>query len=152
MKAKLHNSAVVFQSTRPWGARHTPPGKIIVYSLFQSTRPWGARHFDSKKSVVDMLISIHAPMRGATSTLNVCSPSLISISIHAPMRGATCAKKLLVFRHWKISIHAPMRGATNQCQSHCRRLMNFNPRAHEGRDNNVPFPLPPSPLFQSTRP
>ena len=26
----------------------------------------GATYFDSKKSVVDMLISIHAPMKGAT--------------------------------------------------------------------------------------
>ena len=57
-----------------------------------------------------MLISIHAPTRGATSR-SVYSLCHYAISIHAPTRGATM---LSVFRSkaFGISIHAPTRGAT----------------------------------------
>ena len=55
-------------------------------------------------------ISIHAPPRGATSSVPD-SPDCRKISIHAPPRGATdcqCVQPILPF----ISIHAPPRGAT----------------------------------------
>ena len=56
-------------------------------------------------------ISIHAPTRGATISLDVAF-SHISISIHAPTRGATISLDV-AFSHISISIHAPTRGATN---------------------------------------
>ncbi len=59
-----------------------------------------------------MLISIHAPAKGATS--DVLGPCAISpISIHAPAKGATqhVAKDLVLVG---ISIHAPAKGATAQ--------------------------------------
>ena len=58
----------------------------------------------------EVIISIHAPMKGATK-LNAPPIPVTAISIHAPMKGATC-------QSWwdspniHISIHAPMKGAT----------------------------------------
>ena len=79
-----------------------------------------AYHFNSRPSARGdavsscvfsiLLISIHAPPRGATGTREIFT-IVFSISIHAPPRGATP-----LLQHWKksepISIHAPPRGAT----------------------------------------
>ena len=108
---------------------------------------------DKDISYLWVLVSIHAPTRGATmdKEFNDC-PSWVSI--HAPTRGATF--------HWPkyprvmiVSIHAPTRGATRQgatlqlkamfqsTRPRGARLMvlsslvghmGFNPRAHAGRD------------------
>ena len=56
-------------------------------------------------------ISIHAPMKGATTLVVGISQSL-AISIHAPMKGATVVKTSLA-NFSGISIHAPMKGATH---------------------------------------
>ena len=58
-----------------------------------------------------MIISIHTPPRGATSSISLINCSIYVISIHAPPRGATkfclrCGSRT------GISIHAPPRGAT----------------------------------------
>ena len=79
-----------------------------------------------------LLISIHAPTRGATAT-NTCKAKYRVISIHAPTRGATALIRAFtaIFQHFnprshersdqatnlnsthkEISIHAPTRGAT----------------------------------------
>ena len=44
---------------------------------------------------------------------------------------------MLVFKSMPfiISIHAPMRGATTSRRAKRLRHLNFNPRAHEGRDS-----------------
>ncbi len=57
-----------------------------------------------------MVISIHAPLRGATITTAAISP-FSTISIHAPLRGATTATPRRPTED-EISIHAPLRGAT----------------------------------------
>ncbi len=79
-------------------------------------------------------ISIHAPMRGATS---VCIYKAVvhSISIHAPMRGATACLVLVQSLMPFISIHAPIRGATIINVETIYFTLYFNPRAHEGRDS-----------------
>ena len=57
-----------------------------------------------------VMISIHAPIRGATD-LPPGIQSVLDISIHAPIRGATnCGIDYIVKD--SISIHAPIRGAT----------------------------------------
>ena len=77
-------------------------------------------------------ISIHAPARGATGSLEVVKSGGI-ISIHAPARGATP-----VYRHAlegeKISIHAPARGATKLSPYRLQGYLYFNPRSREGSD------------------
>ena len=72
-------------------------------------------------------------MRGATINANSLWEQAIYISIHAPMRGATTYNNGYSY-HLSISIHAPMRGATTFCTISSVRLLDFNPRAHEGRD------------------
>ena len=80
---------IVFQSTRPWGARLTwsthrsssapsfnprarggrdvsLPRNTIYPNLFQSTRPWGARLCRPYETLPTHLVSIHAPVGGAT--------------------------------------------------------------------------------------
>ena len=58
-----------------------------------------------------VLISIHAPARGAT-TGRQATGCAGSISIHAPARGATYQQGIERMWSRKISIHAPARGAT----------------------------------------
>ena len=101
-----------------------------------------------------MLISIHAPTRGATEYGKQYWADH-RISIHAPTRGATSVT-IQKAESKKISIHAPTRGATRISyvlipsfifQSTLPRgerpLINFNqlvdldfnPRSHEGSDD-----------------
>ena len=77
---------------------------------FQSTRPRGARLFLPPEEQQRPAVSIHAPARGATLTVNGAGVR-IAVSIHAPARGAT--------RAWRRS---------------GRYSAGFNPRAREGRD------------------
>ena len=96
------------------------------------------------------LISIHAPVKGATHS----SPGNHlgqTISIHAPVKGATLPCYMDIVQ-LKISIHAPVKGAT------CRPAINtvgtryFNPRSREGSDHwNRPNRQNHHP-FQSTLP
>ena len=103
------------------------------HQLFQSTLPREERRFLPVKEVISVLISIHAPTRGATNYQNIARAKAI-ISIHAPTRGATVFLIVLFMtggnfnprshersdikmisdcssNYW-ISIHAPTRGAT----------------------------------------
>ena len=78
------------------------------------------------------LVSIHAPVQGAT--VPACCPMhSYSVSIHAPVQGAT--RSASAHRYSSIvSIHAPVQGAT--CWAACVRPGGccFNPRARAGRD------------------
>ena len=57
-------------------------------AVFQSTPPRGGRLRAGFGKHADVDVSIHAPARGATSSVEVKFPSNI-VSIHAPARGAT---------------------------------------------------------------
>ena len=58
------------------------------------------------------LISIHAPVKGATCTCQ-SAPQDCVISIHAPVKGATM-REFNADHGDYISIHAPVKGATAQ--------------------------------------
>ena len=58
-----------------------------------------------------ILISIHAPVKGATCT-TVPDPREMTISIHAPVKGAT-REGSVPEGPGQISIHAPVKGATS---------------------------------------
>ena len=109
-ESKLEDSDDWFQSTLPRGERLIPADLFEVVSVFQSTLPRGERPCGILMIVTILIVSIHAPTRGATgfpgrfpamplfqSTLprGERRESLISIvfmpfvSIHAPTRGAT---------------------------------------------------------------
>ena len=56
-------------------------------------------------------ISIHAPVKGATSFQRLTA-AFIGISIHAPVKGATMIAGIDAKDPRVISIHAPVKGAT----------------------------------------
>ena len=57
---------IMFQSTRPRGARLPWSSSFSTFAQFQSTRPRGARRSDPLQHKCPHLVSIHAPTRGAT--------------------------------------------------------------------------------------
>ena len=65
-RAQLHQRALLFQSTRPRGARLEGGVQHGVSQLFQSTRPRGARRMRFYVSDAHFKVSIHAPTWGAT--------------------------------------------------------------------------------------
>ena len=122
-----------FQSTPPRGGRQPWAHSFAVGRLFQSTPPRGGRR---GTTVIDggmTIVSIHAPARGATSSVLtrqqpvscfnprpraggdavlLCRPTPPgTVSIHAPARGATVRRGACGAR-MGVSIHAPARGAT----------------------------------------
>ena len=80
-----------------------------------------------------IVISIHAPTRGATKCGFSNGYFVFNISIHAPTRGATESKKGVDIMGC-ISIHAPTRGATPEAGSLPCPCQYFNPRSHKGSD------------------
>ena len=79
-----------------------------------------------------LLISIHAPVKGATSRASH-RPGCVQISIHAPVKGATICKEATM-AGGSISIHAPVKGATWTTSGSTITFCNFNPRSREGSD------------------
>jgi len=139
---------VVFQSTRPRGARQLsnifiPPVErfnpraragrdrnVPVFGrkfMFQSTRPRGARQ-----------LSIHRDIRSSC------------VSIHAPARGATVLQSQFHI-HARVSIHAPARGATARMQTNLRfgKFQSTRPRGARRRSYHSSVRKL---VFQSTRP
>ena len=100
----------LFQSTRPRGARLLFFSDNFAHDQFQSTRPRGARLPLTGRGVERIVVSIHAPTRGATDD---CGGAFVvqRVSIHAPTRGAT-SNNLCPCSGTSVSIHAPTRGAT----------------------------------------
>ncbi len=101
---------LVFQPTRPRGARHKPPEADRVPAWFQPTRPRGAR-----------------PRRRTTSTSRRC----FNPRAHA---GRDVGPDAHGRRHKCVSTHAPTRGATRLHRTSRQSSPRFNPRAHAGRD------------------
>ena len=61
----------MFQSTRPRGARHDVEVIDLPVEEFQSTRPRGARLPDNLDRRDVLMVSIHAPTRGATPSVSM---------------------------------------------------------------------------------
>ena len=97
-----------------------------------------------------LIISIHAPVKGATETKGEAIQSF-AISIHAPVKGATLDGDFKTVCAY-ISIHAPVKGATMLLMSSWCSWIYFNPRPREGSDlitQTNPYLIF---LFQSTPP
>jgi len=119
---------MVFQSTRPRGARQSKHNVRLSVVLFQSTRPRGARLGKDTLDKAGIPVSIHAPAGGATKYLPASS------------------------RRRLVSIHAPAGGATLPATQITLSLRGFNPRARGGRDIMARMCRPRANQFQSTRP
>jgi len=126
-----------FQSTRPCGARRAMTGVSTNCLKFQSTRPCGARHHYGESKCKLFVVSIHAPVRGATY-----SASIICIIYPCFNPRARAGRDLL--RDYAspqqdtVSIHAPVRGATERILGLTTIAKGFNPRARAGRDRGEP--------------
>ena len=68
-RARQTSNNTMFQSTRPRGARPWIPCLFDAGGMFQSTRPRGARRGVWINRALIMIVSIHAPARGATQPL-----------------------------------------------------------------------------------
>ena len=77
-----------FQSTLPYGERHKPQMTMWQLIEFQSTLPYGERRREIAKKLGVKIVSIHAPVWGATCS-GILTFMVIEVSIHAPVWGAT---------------------------------------------------------------
>ncbi len=99
-----------FQSTRPCGARRISRRTPAVERLFQSTRPSGARRHMTTVAHAPALFQSTRPC-GARHAAQAGLAGAGGVSIHAPVRGATTRRRLQLCPQ-RVSIHAPVRGAT----------------------------------------
>jgi len=81
-----------FRSTPPRGGRRSGGDVFLGVDEFRSTPPRGGRLLREAGEPVDVVVSIHAPARGATSSVVVMRRPR-AVSIHAPARGATSSDK-----------------------------------------------------------
>ena len=100
----------VFQLTRPRGARRLIHKLINHFTMFQLTRPRGARRDDDTNIYPDHVFQLTRP-RGARLEVDLMDPSRLVVSTHAPARGATAPPEKPPPPPW-VSTHAPARGAT----------------------------------------
>ena len=120
---------MVFQSTRPRGARPFVRHFHTRRLQFQSTRPRGARPAHPKEGQTQSTVSIHAPARGATCNPGPCEHRRTEFQSTRP-RGARPA----------------------ETRSPDTSFLSFNPRAREGRDVKHRIITVCEIMFQSTRP
>jgi len=107
--AELSRAGKQFQSTLPCGERRFQSAIIVECTDFNPRSPAGSDD-SAEQTLISGLISIHAPLRGAT-WLSYRPYGEKEISIHAPLRGATLTG-IQALMDDIISIHAPLRGAT----------------------------------------
>ena len=163
----------MFQSTHPYVVRQPgPPMTAGSRVVFQSTHPYGVRlPFDHRVFPEDM-VSIHAPVRGATSVPSSVPPLPVFQSTHPygvrPMlRNHSRWVSLFQSTHpygvrrpgrlpdggdEGVSIHAPVRGATLGRISYSTGRQCFNPRTRTGCDRTQTLEAQCHRLFQSTHP
>ena len=124
--------------------------------MFQSTHPHGVRLHQFFVDSLVLLVSIHAPTRGATVPV-VCNRTSSGVSIHAPTRGATVGRLRQSFglklfqsthphgvrpREFKRDFNEVMFQSTHPhgVRRRSHRLLitldlRFNPRTHTGCDS-----------------
>jgi len=127
-----------FQSTHPCGVRLYKALDLIPEGRFQSTHPCGVRLQSVVLFRLGRLVSIHAPLRGATFCVIFVLEFLYGFNPRTPA-GCDSDSGLWIkpypmfqsthpcgVRHWhtnhvihrtNVSIHAPLRGATSYRRS-----------------------------------
>ena len=98
-----------------------------------------------------MLVSIHAPVKGATGKYRQQSKVAYSFNPRA-REGRDLHEGGLYCYKTVVSIHAPVKGATIDERRNVYSAQGFNPRAREGRDGKIETDLAGINGFQSTRP
>ena len=137
-----------FQSTLPREERQKQIYTTKYKSVFQSTLPREERPLSV---LLPELKANFNPRSHERSDSSIFSPILLLIiSIHAPTRGAT-SSAFFIALEIIISIHAPTRGATPLS---CGDILagDFNPRSHERSDAYINNTISSMYRFQSTLP
>ena len=104
-----------FQSTHPHGVRPTDGRSKVPFIGFQSTHPHGVRRVTTRLPLHRKSFNPRTHTGCDVLRLFVALCGLI-VSIHAPTRGATISTNMQ-FMCEHVSIHAPTRGATKN-QNH----------------------------------
>ena len=105
--------------------------------LFRSTPPRGERHSSGPYSSGTPKSFRSTPPRGERRSALSAQMPLKGVSIHAPARGATSSIKRAK-SSWPVSIHAPARGATRRPAPRRSAPGGFDPRPRAGSDNGAP--------------
>ena len=107
--------------------------------IFQSTLPRRERQAAVQLDHLQgVLISIHAPAKGATSVRCAGCP-VRCISIHAPAKGATPNAPLVISSSVAFQSTLPRRERHQRGVWSCTSRPNFNPRSREGSDRCLVF-------------
>ena len=125
--------------------------RIIPFFGFQSTHPRGVRLSNLQQIVREHTISIHAPARGATITVDDAGNVMYNFNPRT-REGCDVDDSASAAASIPISIHAPARGATVLSPREKRKILNFNPRTREGCDDYPQNFQMYATIFQSTHP
>ena len=122
----------MFQSTLPRRERPKQLSFRQMIMKFQSTLPRRERRCISGSSVSKIMVSIHAPTKGATPKA-AHRRATLQVSIHAPTKGATGSFGYLVLI---IGCFNPRSHEGSDVSPVILSLLTlcFNPRSHEGSD------------------
>ena len=120
------------------------------FEVFQSTLPQGERRRWVCNTSPYLLISIHAPTRGATAVTETVS-RILRISIHAPTRGATGPDGSIQPQKQNFNPRSH-KGSDSLNSVEPLPYTNFNPRSHKGSDEYELGPGTMNVIFQSTLP
>jgi len=115
-------------TTRPCGARLKNNARIEIIILFQSTRPCGARPIVKGDKNKISVVSIHAPVRGATRLIRAIWTKMGSFNPRARAGRDPALPESSIAE------------------------LSFNPRARAGRDLKRSQRSQRKSMFQSTRP
>ena len=121
-----------FQSTPPRGGRPSWPLLVSFGSEFQSTPPRGGRHLSDAITLRREGVSIHAPTRGATSTIPTATTRTPCFN---PRPHAGGDLTVLIAPGHTFVQSTPPRGGRPPASSHsASSRKGFNPRPHAGGD------------------
>ena len=95
------------------------------------------------------IISIHAPAKGATESVN---SFLFLLDFNPRSREGSDLCRELAHKFPRISIHAPAKGATGFANVGAGFSLYFNPRSREGSDLSITISGAEGCRFQSTLP
>ena len=133
-----------FQSTHPHGVRPPVLACEIASLVFQSTHPHGVRH--NQTMLASLEIESFNP-RTHTGCDSICCLffRFVLVSIHAPTRGATRKAIKAHGARWFQSTHPY--GVRRRGTRRGLGTRGFNPRTHTGCDPPPPTPARPARRF-----
>ena len=142
-----------FQSTHPRGVRHGRRTQSSSrFTCFNPRTREGCDTIAHGQQRGMLVVSIHAPARGATRLM--WKPLRLKNRFQSTLpRGVRPIQRLDGGQHSRVSIHAPARGATSvRASAMPRACASFNPRTREGCDSPAAISLSAMVAFQSTHP